>query len=73
MTEKMVPSTQSQLDDVTLDAVKLAEEMGLPLEEEPADKVASRKSILLSNATLLSLTTLLSSPVILNNRGWKLP
>lgn len=73
MTEKMVPSTQSQLDDVTLDAVKLAEEMGLPLEEELADKVAARKSILLRNATLLSLTTFVSSPIILNVRGWKLP
>lgn len=73
MAEKMVPSTQSQLDDVTLDAVKLAEEMGLPLDEELADKVASRKSILLRNATLLSLTTFVSSPIVLNIHGWKLP
>ena len=73
MAEKMVPSTQSQLDDVTLDAMKLAEEMGLPLDEELADKVASRKSILLRNATLLSLTTFVSSPIVLNIHGWKLP
>ena len=68
MVEKMSPPTQADVDEAALAGVQLVQQLGLELDDEDARRVASRKSILLTHASFLSLLLLYSGPII---NGWK--
>lgn len=69
MAQKMLPPTQSDIDEAALDGVRLVHELGCQLDDEAATKVAGRKGVLLANLSLLSLALLYSEPIIIE--GWK--
>jgi hypothetical protein len=68
MTQKMLPPTQSDIDEAVLDGVQLVQEMGFQLDAETAKKVAGRKVVLLNHLSIFSLVLLNSEPII---DGWK--
>ena len=70
MAQKMLPPTQSNIEEAALDGVQLVEELGCRLDDESARKVAGRKGFLLANLSLFSLALLYSEPII---EGWNRP
>lgn len=68
MPKKALPPTQSDIDEVTREAVILVQQLGLQQDGEAAHKTAGRKHILLANLSLFSLIILNADPFI---EGWK--
>lgn len=69
MARKMLPPTQSDVDEAALDGVQLVQELGLQLEDEAAKRVASRKTILMNSLNILSMVFLSTGPIVID--GWK--
>lgn len=69
MTKRMLPPTQSDVDEVALDGVKLVQQLGLPLEDEAATKVAGRKAILVNHLGAFLMVFLSTGPIVMD--GWK--
>ena len=69
MKERMLPPTQSDVDEAALDGVQLVQQLGLPLEDEAATKVAGRKAILVNHLNTFLIVFLSTGPIVID--GWK--
>lgn len=69
MTKRNSSPTQSNVDDTTLDAVQLVQQLGLPLDDEAATKVAGRKTVLLNHLSTSLMVFLSTGPIVIG--GWK--
>lgn len=69
MTKRMLPATQSDVEETALDGIQLVQELGLPLEDEAATKVAGRKAILMNHLSAFLMVLLSTGPIVMD--GWK--
>jgi hypothetical protein len=70
MAKTMLPPNQSDVEEATLDGVRLVQQLGFQLDDEAARKVAGRKAMLLTSVSFLSMMFLYTGPII---DGWRKP
>jgi hypothetical protein len=68
MAKTILPPNQSDVDEATLDGVRLVQQLGFQLDADAAKRVAGRKAMLLTSASFLSLMFVYTEPII---DGWK--
>lgn len=69
MTGKMLPPTQSAVDEAALEGAQLAQQLGLQSEDKPAKRITDRRLALLNSITLLSTVSFYAGPLVA--QGWK--
>ena len=68
MAKKMLPPTQTDVNEAALDGVHLVQQLGLQLDDETANRVAGRKVVVLTSISLFSVLFLYAEPIV---DGWK--